>query len=316
MQSQGARVVTPEAVVLDVQTAGLGSRVFARAIDVAIQGAAIILLVTGFSLLGTAGLVVSLIAITVIAFAYPIIWEWLWRGRTPGKAALGLRVVTRQGAPVHFRHAAVRGLIGLGEVLALPVVGVLSMLASANDQRLGDMAAGTIVIRERAAAHQAWPVVFYPPPGWERYVASLDVSAMSAGEYETVRSFLLRAHEMAPVPRSNLAVRLAGPLADRWHQPVPPGVGPDLWLACVASAYQRHHAPSAGSPPGIPPPYGPPAGYGPPGGGYGAPGGYGGPPTSPPVPLPPEPPAPGGASFFPPEVVSSGRSDGGFAPPD
>jgi uncharacterized RDD family membrane protein YckC len=249
VQPQGARVVTPEAVVLDVRTAGLGSRAFARAIDGLIQGVALIVvfLFTGILVsstdgnLGTAALVIDLVVITVIIFGYPIILESLWRGRTPGKAALGLRVVTRQGAPIRFRHALVRGLIGLGEVTALPAVGVLSMLISTNDQRLGDMAGGTIVIRERAAAQMSVPVVFYPPPGWEPFVESLDVSAMTSAEYETVRSFLIRAHEMAPLPRANLAARLAGPLVARWHQPVPEGAGPELWLACAASAYQRRH---------------------------------------------------------------------------
>jgi hypothetical protein len=130
------------------------------------------------------------------------------------------------------------------------------MLISTNDQRLGDMAGGTIVIRERAAAQMSVPVVFYPPPGWEPFVESLDVSAMTSAEYETVRSFLIRAHEMAPLPRANLAARLAGPLVARWHQPVPEGAGPELWLACAASAYQRRHGAPA-SPYGSGP-WGPP----------------------------------------------------------
>jgi uncharacterized RDD family membrane protein YckC len=263
VQARGARVVTPEAVVLDVRTAGLGSRVLARALDGLIQGAALVVVftVTGVVLsssngsLGTAALVVDLVLITVIVFAYPIIWESLWRGRTPGKAALGLRVLTRPGGPIRFRHALVRGLVGLGEVMALPVVGVVAMLVSSNDQRLGDLAAGTIVVRERAAVRMSVPIVFYPPPGWEHYVASLDVSDMTPGEYETVRSFLIRAREMAPVPRSNLANRLAGPLVSRWHQQGPAGAGSELWLACVAAAYQRlHGAPAAQWGPPVPGP--------------------------------------------------------------
>ncbi len=164
-------MVTPEAVVLEVRIAGLGSRVFARAIDALIQGSAlfVLLIVTGFvaastsnGVLGSAGLIVALIVVTLIVFGYPIAWEALWRGRTPGKAALGLRVVTRQGAPIRFRHALVRGLVGMAEVLTLPVIGVIAMLASPNDQRLGDMAAGTLVIRERAPAQMSIPVVFPP----------------------------------------------------------------------------------------------------------------------------------------------------------
>jgi hypothetical protein len=206
---------------------------------------------------------VALIVVTLIVFGYPIAWEALWRGRTPGKAALGLRVVTRQGAPIRFRHALVRGLIGMAEVLTLPVIGVIAMLASSNDQRLGDMAAGTLVIRERAPAQMSIPVLFPPPPGWESFVASLDVSGMSAAEYENIRSFLIRARDMAPLPRSNLASRLAGALVTRLRQPVPVGAGPELWLACVASAYQRRHgAPLPPGPPGpTGPPWGPAAGW-------------------------------------------------------
>ena len=328
MQPQGARVVTPEAVVLEVQTAGLGSRAFARAIDGLIQVALLIvlLIITGLvagasnGTLGTAGLVVDLILITLIVFGYPIIWESLWRGRTPGKAALGLRVVTRQGAPIRFRHAIVRGLIGLGEVTALPVIGVVAMLISTNDQRLGDVAAGTLVVRERAAARMSVPVIFPPPVGWESFMSTLDVSAMTAVEYETVRSFLIRAPEMAPLPRSNLAARLAGPLVARWHQAVPAGAGPELWLACVASAYQRlHGAPPAPWGPGMwaPPqpatrqvgPWGPPQ----PGtatGSWGPP--PPGPPTGPWGPAPPVP-SPSDPATAP---VGVPTNNDGFAPPD
>ncbi|MDQ1439847.1 MAG: hypothetical protein QOG97_75 [Acidimicrobiaceae bacterium] len=342
-------MVTPEAVVLDVRTAGLGSRAFARAIDGLIQGVALIVvfLFTGILVsstdgnLGTAALVIDLVVITVIIFGYPIILESLWRGRTPGKAALGLRVVTRQGAPIRFRHALVRGLIGLGEVTALPAVGVLSMLISTNDQRLGDMAGGTIVIRERAAAQMSVPVVFYPPPGWEPFVESLDVSAMTSAEYETVRSFLIRAHEMAPLPRANLAARLAGPLVARWHQPVPEGAGPELWLACAASAYQRRHGAPAS-------PYGTGA-WGPPhpgallGGAWGPPQQQPQPRWPPPQQQPPPPPtqppprpnavaasagfSARGAQIAPPASPPDGRdapapgpgpgpANGGFAAPD
>ncbi len=243
-----------------MQTAGLGSRILARSIDVAIQVGIllVLLLVVGLvaaaadGAVGTAGLVITLIVVTLVVFGYPVIWESLWRGRTPGKAALGLRVVTRQGAPIRFRHALVRGLVGMVEVMALVPVGVISMLFSTQDQRLGDMAAGTLVIRERGSSQVSIPVAFFPPAGWESYVDSLDVSGMSSAEYETARAFLLRTYEMAPLPRANLAARLAGPLVTRLHQPVPESAGPELWLLCVACAYQRRH----GGPTAPPSPYG------------------------------------------------------------
>lgn len=287
-------MVTPEAVALDVQTAGLGSRVFAKLIDFLVQGASLVVCLTVIFTSRIDNLALVLVVITVIVLLYPIVLEALWRGRTVGKAALSLRVVTREGAPIRFRHAAIRGMFGLLEVLGLPVIGVLVMLASRNDQRLGDMVAGTIVIRERAPARASWPAVFYPPPGLESYVATLDVSAMAAGEYETIRSFLLRANEMDPRPRADLAARLAGPLVLRWHQPVPAGVGPEIWLVCAAAAYQQRSRTLPGGP--VP---------------YGAPGPIGYPP-------PPGPTAPVGPSgYLPPAPASlpDQPGDGGFVPP-
>ena len=311
-------MVTPEAVVLDVQTAGLGSRALARVLDIMIQGIVLVFLAPILAA-GSVGIAIYLFVVTIVAFGYPILWESLARGRTPGKMALGLRVVTRQGAPIRFRHALVRGLLGLGEVIALPPVGVIAMLSSANDQRLGDMAAGTIVIRERTATRVSPPVVFFPPRGWESYVDSLDVGAVSAAEYENVRTFLIRAQEMEPLPRSNLAARLAGSLVARMPQPVPAGAGPEVWLSCVACAYQRRHGGPTMPPPGpwgvgsmAPPgpwsppgPWGPPQAQGP--GPWGPPQAQGPGPWGPPAP----PRAPDQPAPFPP-----GRANEGFTAPD
>ena len=153
------RLVTPEAVVLSFETAGLGSRVLATLIDLLVQGGVLFLGSLALVLFGatatggTADVVATvllLLLVTGVLFGYPIAFETLWRGRTPGKAALGLRVVTTEGAPVRFRHAAVRGFLGLIDLWATTgSVAVLSVLLSRDNQRLGDMAAGTFVLRER-----------------------------------------------------------------------------------------------------------------------------------------------------------------------
>src|SRR5579862_2842350 len=90
-------------------------------------------------------------AIVVSFVGYPVVFETLSRGRTLGKLALGLRVVSDDGGPVRFRQALVRGLAGVVEcwgVLGVPAV-ITSML-SARGKRLGDIFAGTFVLRERA----------------------------------------------------------------------------------------------------------------------------------------------------------------------
>ena len=258
MQVREPQIVTPEAVGLEFRTAGLGSRSLARLIDGVIQGAVLVAMVAGLGAVSsssgtaaTAGGVLLLIGLFLLIFGYPAIFETLWRGRTPGKAALGLRVMTREGAPIRFRHAAIRSALQLIDLVLLgPAIGVLALLFSRDDQRLGDMVAGTLVVRERSGARASAPMVFPAPYGYEDYVAHLDVSGLSSTDYETVRAFLVRAGGLAPHIRWDLATRVAIPLAQRLRHTPPPTMAPDLFLACLAAAYQgRHGGPSTWPPP-------------------------------------------------------------------
>src|SRR3954465_2361907 len=112
-----ARLVTPEAVALELPTANVGSRILAFAIDAAVVGLGLTILVLTGGLAASSAVQVlpGWVAVTIItillsawSFGYFILSETLWRGRTLGKAALGLRVVTREGGPVRFRHALIR----------------------------------------------------------------------------------------------------------------------------------------------------------------------------------------------------------------
>ncbi len=242
-------IVTPEAVVLAFEPAGVGSRALALALDLLVQLVALVLLgfVAGLGAIdglpeGVATTIV-VVALFLILIGYPVAFETLWDGRTLGKAAVGLRVRTMEGAPIQFRQATVRGLLGLVDFwLTSGAAAVLSVLLTKDSQRLGDLAAGTRVLRERsAAAAPAQPVNFVPPSGWEPYAAGLDVAAMTSEQYGLVRSFLLRAHELSPEGRSHLALRLATPLAGVLHHDPPAGVHPESFLLCAAAAYQRRY---------------------------------------------------------------------------
>jgi uncharacterized RDD family membrane protein YckC len=250
---QPAGVVTPEAVVLDFRTASVASRMLAAVIDLAVQLGTLVLLNAGLvGLLGDAGIgwvgVVFLVVVYfLVLFGYPIAMETLWRGRTLGKAALGLRVVTVEGAPVRFRHAAIRAALMLIDWY-LPPVGVtatISVLLSRRDQRLGDLAAGTLVVRDRLAAVPPTAVTFPVPPGYEAYTGSLDAGALSGEQYRLVRSFLLRRHAMTPEARGRLAATIATGVSDALRHTPPPMVGAELFLACVAAAYQQRAAPAS-----------------------------------------------------------------------
>jgi uncharacterized RDD family membrane protein YckC len=242
-------MVTPEAVALEFRTANLGSRILAYLIDMVVVVAGTVAGLFAVALLGQASDVVvpDWVALTIVLVLLPAWWlgyfiafETLWRGRTLGKAALGLRVVTKEGAPVRFRHAAVRGLLGLVDFLILGgFLAVVFILFSRDNQRLGDMVAGTLVLRERSALATPAPVSFAPPPGLEHYTATLDPSGVGTEEYQAVRTFLLRAASLPPGPRSALALQLANPLAARLRPPPPAGISPELYLHCVAAAYQQ-----------------------------------------------------------------------------
>jgi uncharacterized RDD family membrane protein YckC len=240
-------VVTPEAVLLRFETAGVPSRALAKALDVAIGTAFVLALFAAVVVVSdrlgeTGAAVVALVGSSIALFLYPAVAEVRY-GRTIGKAAAGLRVVTVEGGPLRARHATIRSALQVVDLLLVPigVVAVLSALASPTDQRFGDRVAGTLVLRSRTGADDARALAFPPLPGYEAYVAALDVTAVTAEQYEVLRSFLTRVTMLAPDARLHLAERLAGPLSRAMGHAVPAGLHPELFCACVAAAYQRRH---------------------------------------------------------------------------
>jgi uncharacterized RDD family membrane protein YckC len=246
-------IVTPEGVVLEFSTADVGSRLLAKLIDLVIQAALLAALLTVSSVAGRAikpiGLAGVYLSLFVAVIVYPAMFETLWRGRTPGKAALGLRVITADGSPIRFRHAAIRAILGLIDFYLLTgAIATLTILLTRKHQRLGDLLAGTIVLRERSAAGRATPVTFVVPPGYESYAATLDVSGLSAADYEAVRSFLLRAASLQDAARYELGRQIATSLLGRLRHTPPPWVSPELLLVCIAAVYQQRQRPPGWSP--------------------------------------------------------------------
>lgn len=246
-----AGVVTPEAVRLDFETAGLGSRSAAAMIDMAIRFVFLLLLslfggildgVGGGALPGWVGTTVLIFSIFGIVVLYPLLFEALW-GKTPGKAALGLRVVTSEGAPINFRQASIRAAIGLFEIFTFSgTIAAIAMVVTAKSQRLGDLAAGTMVLRQRQAAPKPQAVRFAAPVGAEEFTLTLDVSHMTNDEYVAVRSFLLRSANLTVQARNALSEDLGRRLAIRLRAQPPTTMTAETFLVCVAAAYQRRFA--------------------------------------------------------------------------
>jgi len=252
-------VVTPEAVRLEFEAAGIGTRAIALFLDLLLQalvagvllfGLGLVMEGTGLGLPDWVGVTLALLLAFAVFWGYPVAFETLWRGRTLGKAAMGLRVVTREGAPVGFRHAAIRAALGLVDFyLAVGGVAVVSALVTREHQRLGDLVAGTLVLHQRTGARPAVPVQFGVPSGAESYAATIDPAGLGVDDYAAVRGFLLRAGELAPDVREDLARRLARPIAARVGHRPPPGMSPELFLRCAAARYQQRGGRDAPTPP-------------------------------------------------------------------
>lgn len=237
-------IVTPEAVLLDFEVAGLASRVMSRLVDALVLfGGFTLLGFVGSALFSVAGPVVqavfAIVATTVLFFGYPLLAEVRMQGRTFGHRAVGLRVITNEGGPIRARHAMIRSLFQLIDVLF--GIGVIAGMFTKKTQRLGDLAAGTFVVREPRVGVGAGAVTFPPPPGLERYVASLNVAALTPEQYEVIRSFLIRVNRLSVDARARLAVVLTEPTARHLGHTLPPTVHPEMYLVCVVSAYQQRY---------------------------------------------------------------------------
>jgi uncharacterized RDD family membrane protein YckC len=270
-----AGVVTGEAVVLEVPCARFPSRLLALGIDLAIQLTVIVILlvITG---LGAAGqvmdqaalqaVVLTVIVLTVVG--YPVIWETMTRGRSPGKFALGLRVVSDDGGPERFRQALVRGLATIVDFwLLLGVPALISSLLSDKGKRLGDIFAGTFVIQHRLPTQRAGAPPPVTTPQLAAWAAGLELSGLSDQTAAMARQYLSRLPELTPGARGELGERIAAAVRAQVGPPPPPGTPAPAYLGAVlAERHRREHArltagagtgaagPGWGPPPDPPPP--------------------------------------------------------------
>ncbi|GGV18735.1 membrane protein [Streptomyces litmocidini] len=245
-------LVTGDAVVLGLQPARLPSRALAVLIDLVVVWAVYLLITLGLavataSLDEAAVMAVSVASFLLVLVGAPIAVETLSHGRSPGKLACGLRVVRDDGGPIRFRHALVRGAMGVVEILmTFGVVALVASLLSERGRRLGDVFAGTLVVRERIPAARV-PAV--PPPPWlvGRF-AGLDLSAVPESLWLEARQYLTRSRELDPVVGRRLAERLADELVARTGTPPPAGVPADAYLAGVVAERQARDARRAFAP--------------------------------------------------------------------
>lgn len=163
------KIETPEGVELQLRAAGPVARVLAFAIDLMLRGVILILLSIGLSIVGNFGMGIFLIVVFLMEWFYPVLFEVYRQGETPGKRLFGLRVLNDNGTPVGWGPSLVRNLLRAVDFLpSFYGFGLASMLLSRDFKRLGDLAAGTVVVyQDRALRNLAIPAVpaFAPPLG-------------------------------------------------------------------------------------------------------------------------------------------------------
>jgi uncharacterized RDD family membrane protein YckC len=219
------RIETPEQIDLALEPAGLGSRFVARALDILVQiGILVLVAIPCVLLLGLAGITLDLsnnvavgyvaavlaLALFLVQFVYDIFFELRRNGQTPGKSRAGIRVMRDGGAPVDFWSSCIRNILRVADFLpAAYLGGALLILLSSRRQRLGDLAAGTVVIRERSVGMPDDMGQVVEKYASDEFVFTAEqISTCGPNDRHVLRSYFQRCHEMENGSRRRLARQL------------------------------------------------------------------------------------------------------------
>ncbi|WP_339547916.1 RDD family protein [Pseudomonas sp. RA_35y_Pfl2_P32] len=198
------QVETPEGIDLPLRPAGLPSRALAFAIDLGVRAMVLGLLFLGLAFLGKLGMGLGSVLLFVISWWYMVLFEVLNQGRSPGKQLMGLRVVQDDGTPVGWSASLIRNLLRFVDMLPLGyALGAISCLQHPTFKRLGDMAAGTLVIYCQQPVHR--PQLPAAQPLRAPFALSLD-------EQRAVLGFAERQAQLSSARVTELAALLAEPL--------------------------------------------------------------------------------------------------------
>jgi uncharacterized RDD family membrane protein YckC len=234
-------IETPEHIVFRYRLAGPARRLLAYLIDLVIcyatlTAVTLVILLASVGAGGIAGAAEDVVGAEIgllLVLLFATQWVYFaaleaWRGRTLGKAALGLRVVTTTGRPIGLRAAALRNVLRAADALpltytagCLSISALVSMSLTKRFQRLGDLVAGTmVVIPERAKA--AVPMVLWPPPNPSELAELGDDVRLDPDERQAIEMFLRRRNRLGRARELELAAMVAPLLGARFGSPCAP----------------------------------------------------------------------------------------------
>lgn len=241
--TEDQELVTGEAVLLDIPAASLPQRLASGLIDLIVGYVGLIASVWGISAIGPSissanAETLTLLIMVVWFVGLPVAVETFTRGRTLGKLALGLRTVRDDGGPIVFRHALARGLVGFVEIYALlGIPALLAGMSTARARRIGDLAAGTYVVREANNISLGPPTGMpYALAGWAQRA---DIASLPDGVALSIRQLLERRHSLSPQARAAVAHDLLARVLPLVSPPPPAAAHPEDVLAAVLAERRR-----------------------------------------------------------------------------
>ncbi|MDN5727549.1 MAG: RDD family protein [Propionibacteriales bacterium] len=240
------QIVTGDAILLDLRPARLPMRILGAIIDLTVV--ALGLWLWNFVLVDqyqrdiseALFVAVQIIGSLLVMYAYPILTETLTRGRTLGKWATGTRVTRDDGGTIRFRHALVRWIVFWNVDFAPWTAflgGVISAALNPQGKRLGDLMAGTMVVRVRPP--RTLPPVTEIPENLAEWAGRLELSRVPADLLTAARQFTQRREQMLQHPRSTIAADLAAKMYGRTAPPPPMHLPPEEFLSVVVAERRR-----------------------------------------------------------------------------
>jgi uncharacterized RDD family membrane protein YckC len=214
---------TPEQVALDFTLASIGSRFLALALDTVIQvGATLVMILLGglvawtvdVTLVGKGPWVLAALVLGwfLIYSGYFAMFEATWNGQTPGKRVVGLRVISVTGRPISAYEAILRNVVRVADQLpGTYAVGILAIFITGRNQRLGDLAAGTVVVHEHSASRREIERSYDAPAGSVHHGAT----RLTPEEIAVIELFLHRRAELSDYGRSRSAAQISERMAGR-----------------------------------------------------------------------------------------------------
>src|ERR1035437_204024 len=260
MNSDQLSIDTPELVAIEMPLAGIGSRFIALLVDYLIWGAAFIVLglLAAFLLPGIEAFskisaqwatAIFIFIVFLFNWGYFTLFEAFWNGRTPGKRVARIRVIQRSGQAIGLFESMARNLIRyVDQIPFFYAVGVITMFATRQHQRLGDLAAGTLVVRDRQVETPLWgesgtrtftAQTFnssrqVPEPHMAYTLPATGIAKLSPADLTVLEGFFSRRLDMSLPTRQTLAQRISSAIQAKSGLEPPAGASVETFLEITA----------------------------------------------------------------------------------